>query len=90
MAGRRWHRSHRLARYAWERELALHYSRIGARMARLARGVDAHAPAHSISVEIPTMLGNRSVRFGRGLPAAGMTLIARPFGASKEVDRVSR
>ena len=39
-----------------ERELAARYGRIGARLARLARGeddrtVDAHAPAHSISAE---------------------------------------
>jgi DNA polymerase IV len=39
-----------------ERELAAHYGRIGTRMARLARGedergVDARAPAHSISAE---------------------------------------
>ena len=39
-----------------ERELAARYGRLGARMARLARGqdyrtVDAHAPTHSISAE---------------------------------------
>ena len=39
-----------------ERELAARYGRIGARLARLARGedsraVDAHAPAHTISAE---------------------------------------